>query len=230
MPDSHNPDALGRAMIRVVSRSEAGGHSVNQDAFEVRRHPGNPHYLLCAIADGQGGRAGVREAATLATRAALDAAAVVTPDKLFRAGTWRALLGGADACVARDPAAGFTTLAVFCLDADRVCGASSGDSAVLVLAAAGSPVIVTDRQRKNPPVGSGGAVFVPFRANLAPPWAVLAMTDGVWKYAGWNDILNIAPGRQGEEIIDALLGRARLQRTQELQDDFTLIVLQSPSP
>ena len=52
------------------------------------------------------------------------------------------------------------------------------------------------------------------------------MSDGVWKYAGWENILRIGVGERGEAIGDALLEGARLKRTGELQDDFTLIVLQ----
>ena len=82
------------------------------------------------------------------------------------------------------------------------------------------------RECKNPPIGSGGAGGVSFGANLGPPWTVLAMSDGVWKYAGWENILRIGFGERGEAIGDALLEAARLKRTGELQDDFTLIVLQ----
>ena len=57
---------------------------------------------------------------------------------------------------------------------------------------AGKATVVTGCQTKDPPVGSGEAFFVPFAAELTPPWLVLAMTDGVWKYAGWHRLEEVA--------------------------------------
>ena len=56
---------------------------------------------------------------------------------------------------------------------------------------------LTSSQRKNPPVGSGGAIFVPFACRLIRPWQVLAMSDGVWKYAGWEAIRDVATREKG---------------------------------
>jgi len=52
---------------------------------------------------------------------------------------------------------------------------------------------LTRQQAKNPPIGSGDALFTPFGALLADPWLVLAMSDGVWKYVGWDRL--VATGR-----------------------------------
>jgi hypothetical protein len=87
-------------------------------------------------------------------------------------------------------------------------------------------VDLTARQHKNPPVGSREATFVPFAAQLVRPWAVLAMTDGVWKYAGWENVLKIVSEPRGKDIIACLRDRARMQGSGGLQDDFTLILLQ----
>ena len=54
---------------------------------------------------------------------------------------------------------------------------------------------------------------------------VLAVTDGVWKYAGWESLLNTAVAEAGTEIIDRLRARAALPATGALQDDFTVVVL-----
>ncbi len=48
-------------MIRVSSFSEIGGDdAVNEDVFDVSRHPADPDCWLCFLADGQGGRAGAQ--------------------------------------------------------------------------------------------------------------------------------------------------------------------------
>lgn len=105
-----------------------------------------------------------------------------------------------------------------------LCGGSSGDSAALVRHAKQPPCILTREQKKAPPVGSPGAVFVPFSAHLLPPWMVLAMTDGVWKYTGWDSIFAAISEGTAEGISHALRRKAALPRTGQLQDDFTLAV------
>ena len=89
-----------------------------------------------------------------------------------------------------------------------------------------APIILSQGQHKNPPLGSGGASTVAFAAALKKPWTLLAMTDGVWKYAGWETVLGIASDRSGEEIIQQLKNRARLPLSGAFQDDFTVVVLQ----
>lgn len=86
--------------------------------------------------------------------------------------------------------------------------------------------MVTGRQTKDPPVGSGEAFFVPFTAELTAPWVVIAMTDGVWKYAGWHRIKEAATRLRGRPLIDELQALARLPGSGEFQDDFTLILIQ----
>jgi hypothetical protein len=122
--------------------------------------------------------------------------------------------------------AGFTTLIAFCLTETMLCGGSSGDSAVLLRNAGQRSCILTERQMKNPPVGSRGAVFVPFTARLIHPWTVLAMTDGVWKYAGWDSILAASSEGAGEAVVHTLREKAILPRTDQLQDDFSLAIFQ----
>jgi PPM family protein phosphatase len=168
-------------MISVTSFSEAGGHAVSEDAFEVRRHPADPDCWLCVLADGQGGQAGGADAARIACRFAAEAACQLAPQHLSKPSMWIILLKEADAAVRAEPDAGFTTLIGFSIAGDALHGASSGDSAVLVVSGDGIPRQATADQFKNPPVGSGSARFVPFSASLAGRWSVLAMSDGVWK-------------------------------------------------
>ena len=181
-------------MTRAYSFSAAGGHGssvnendytgrnrshlVNEDAFVLQPLPDGG--WLVALADGQGGRAGGRRAAQLACEVAA------------RGG----LAEDADAAVAADPAAGFTTLVVLRVEGGRVTGASCGDSAAVAVCGGDAPRVLTSRQFKNPPVGSGEATFMPFEAELVRPWRVLAMTDGVWKYIGWQRIHELAAKAQ----------------------------------
>jgi hypothetical protein len=130
-----------------------------------------------------------------------------------------------DEAVCDNPNAGFTTVVAFCVTHRFVCGASSGDSAAVLLSVDKPGEVLTAQQYKNPPVGSRAATFVPFGAKLVCPWTMLAMSDGVWKYTGWENILKITPEKPGEEIVECLRERARLRVSGSFQDDFTLIVL-----
>lgn len=214
--------------MRIFSFSEAGGHLVNEDAFRVEPHPDDASLLLIAMADGQGGRSGGARAAKVAVEAAMDAARHTSPSRLREhPAAWREILHHADEAVMADPDAGFASLVGFAAsDGAILTGASCGDSAVLV-AADGATQVVTDHQYKNPPCGSGDANFVPFHGANAPRRSILAMTDGVWKYAGWDAIEDAACEMHGQPLIDALASRARLPGSGAFQDDFTLLVLES---
>jgi hypothetical protein len=211
-------------VIAYFNYTEPGGHPENQDCAKVRLISGPSPAHLCAVADGQGGQAGAARAATIACQSCLDKAASLQIRQLLSPFIWTGLLEEADKAVADAEDAGYTTLLTFCLTETMLCGGSCGDSAVLVRNAGQSPIILTMHQRKNPPVGSRGAVFVPFSLHLVHPWTVLAMTDGVWKYAGWDSILSASSDSTGEEIIRSLRVKAAVPRTGQLQDDFTLVV------
>lgn len=205
-------------MIRTYSFSAVGGHAVNEDAFALQQLPGAAGWLV-ALADGQGGRAGGKRAAQLACEVAA----------LYFAESrdWTASLTAADAAVSADREAGFTTLVGLCVTADSVEGASCGDSAAVAVCAGEAPRVLTSRQFKNPPVGSGEADFIPFELELARPWKLLVMSDGVWKYASWDRVWDSAARLSGEDLIANLQDAARLKSTGEFQDDFTVVLLEA---
>ncbi len=202
-------------MIRTYTFSAAGGHAVSEDAFTLQPHAGG---WLVALADGQGGRAGGARAAQLACQVAIERAGA-SP-------AWAEALTHADAAVVADREAGFTTLVGLHVRDDRVTGASCGDSAAVVVCGEHAPKVLTARQFKNPPVGSGDATFVPFEMELTLPWKLLAVTDGVWKYAGWERVWDCAARLSGEELVAELQAAARLPLTGEFQDDFTVVLLE----
>ena len=205
-------------MIRTYSFSAAGGHPVNEDAFVLHQLPLEDGYFV-ALADGQGGRAGGRRAAQLACQ--------IAAARFAECRDWTASLTAADAAVAADAEAGFTTLVGLCATRDRVAGASCGDSAAVAVCGGSAPRVLTSRQFKNPPVGSGEATFIPFEMELAPSWRLLAMSDGVWKYASWDRVWDCAARLSGEELIAELQQAARLKTSGEFQDDFTVVLLES---
>jgi hypothetical protein len=215
-------------MIGAHSYSEVGGHRLNEDAFCVQAHPLAPDCWLCLVADGQGGQPGGGPAAQLACQTALGAARVCRPVDLLDSRSWSGILRQADAAVATAPEAGLTTLVCLCVYRGRVVGASSGDSAAL-LVCGGKATELTAGQHKNPPVGCGAAVAVPFAAALTEPWRVLAMFDGVWKYVGWDRVVAIASRARGPGIIAELQEAARLPGSGRFQDDFTVVVLEAPA-
>jgi PPM family protein phosphatase len=212
-------------MVSVESFSEAGGHPQNEDAFAFRQHPLDPNLWLCFVADGQGGRSGGGAAARLACQAALDTAVGQPPDRLDKVTAWTGILRSADQAVEADAAAGFTTLVGFAIIRDRVVGASSGDSAALLVTTR-QVVELTAGQRKNPPVGSGMAAAAPFTAALHSDWRLLAMTDGVWKYVGWDRLVAAARRDGGAALVTELQPMARLPIGGGFQDDFTVVVLE----
>jgi PPM family protein phosphatase len=213
-------------VITYFTHTEPGGHVENEDRLEVIQVPGVPSAYLCAVADGQGGQAGGALAAAIACQKSLKRATTLQVDQLLSPSVWPLILQHADEAVANTENAGYTTLIAFCLTETRLCGGSSGDSAVLLQNAGQRFCLLTEKQRKNPPVGSRGAIVVPFVAPLISPWILLAMTDGVWKYVGWDRITAVLSQDTREGITRQLRDMAALPRTGRLQDDFTLVVFQ----
>jgi PPM family protein phosphatase len=215
-----------KRMIRVTSFSEAGGHLLNEDAFLVAPHRSASDHWLCFLADGQGGSSGGAEAARIACSTAAEAALRRSPEALAEPLSWGPVLQEADQAVDRDRDAGFTTLLGFCITSGRLVGASCGDSTICALSGSEPARNVTAAQLKNPPVGSGAAMFVSFAVPLLRPWSVLAMSDGVWKYVGWERLVQATTELRGEALVEALQKFARLPRSGRFPDDFTLVLFE----
>lgn len=215
-------------MIEVHQFSEAGGHLRNEDILQVQKLPGHEGFL-CALADGQGGQIGAARAAGVACHSVIEHALSLPVPKLLAPANWIQILESADQAVSNDRQAGLTTLVAFCLVPNLICGGSCGDSAAALVLGNDERTILTERQRKNPPVGSGGASFTWFARKLGGTWTVLVMSDGVWKFASMQAVMNSAREKHGDEIIRDLLNKCRLPGSDALQDDFTLAIFHGSS-
>jgi len=214
-------------MPEVFTYTEAGERHANEDAFVVATYTSKQVCHLYAVADGQGGRAGGAEAATLACQATIEAAKQLTSGQLQRTANWKRIFSAAGNKVHADANAGFTTLTAACVVGNRVFGASSGDSQAWLTSGGGQAVQLTAKQSKNPPVGSGAAAGTPFYATLKTPWRLVLVTDGVWKYTGVDPIVDTMQTTGGKMLIETLSAAARLPRTGGLQDDFTIVVVEN---
>ena len=215
--------------IQYLLHSEAGDGHANEDVVIVRPHPGDAGLLLCALADGQGGRAGGAAAARVAVEESLQAATSLPAKDLSQAAPWYAVVGAADEAVCEDDEAGFCSLVTLAVSVGEVWGASCGDSGAL-LVSGGRDFLLTDDQRKNPPVGSSAARPVAFSARLVPGWTLLLVSDGVWKYAGWENIARLATRHQGRELIAALRRAVGDASGGRLPDDFSVALLSGQTP
>ena len=210
-------------MIRVLSFTEAGDSGANEDAFAVRTL--EPDRVVCFVADGQGGRAGGCQAARLASETATEFAANLPPEQLTNRLAWAGLIRKVDDAVQADPVAGFTTLVGLCVIGNRIVGASCGDSAAL-LVTENTATELTRGKHKDPPIGSGAIPAVTFDTTATAPWQLLMLTDGVWKYAGWERVIEAARRDRGTELLEALQRAARLPGSGRFQDDFTVVLLE----
>ena len=213
-------------MVQLFTFTKVGGHRVNEDSFAARVHSSNPECWIACLADGQGGRAGGARASQLACEIVVASASARRHAALSDSQDWQAILAEADRGVATDREAGFTTLIGLCIQNNWLVGASCGDSAVVVVSQ-GSVEIPTSRQFKNPPVGSGEADFIPFEMKLKAPWRVLVVSDGVWKYCGWDAMSAAALNTGGDVLLSHLQSIARLPGSGAFPDDFTVVLIES---
>ena len=189
-------------------------------------HPQDKTTLVCALADGQGGQFGGALAARVAVERSLKLATAFSPDALLDQANWLAIVSGADETVSETAAAGYATLIGVCVAQNRIVGASCGDGAALLV----EPfrwLELTRHQRKNPPLGSGGAWPIAFDAALQADSRLLMMSDGVWKGLTFDSIAAVSRAHQIDEIVAALRQRQFDGNGGKLSDDFSLIVASS---
>jgi PPM family protein phosphatase len=138
-----------------------------------------PQALVLALADGVGGQPGGGEAAQLAIETVeLEGAALIRREARY----WRGLVQALDDALAAHPDAGQTTLIALCLTAQKILGASVGDSEAWWITAAGH-FALTEAQKRKPTLGTGAAEPVAFTLPLTEPGTLLLASDGLFKYA-----------------------------------------------
>lgn len=205
------------------SHTEAGGKELNEDYIIARRHPSASDTFICILADGQGGRAHGALAARAACESAWTHASNRSVQTLFEDGTWQNILQHADHETSLT--GGFTTLVALAVSPDFVAGASSGDSKVFFKLPPYSEIHEwTAHQRKNPPVGSQSADFVPFMCHAVSGGRIMLLSDGVWKYCGYDALkhsFDLPSSSVPDHLRNAVLSRAG----STLPDDFSIITV-----
>ena len=195
----------------------------NEDAVEVRRiHDG----WIGAVADGQGGRSGGAKAATRACQILLDLGCELESSAFSRPNTWWDLFRTADRSITEDREAGFTTLVAFQIFGGYVYGASCGDGAAYLCNANSQITDLTLHQQKNPQIGSGITSCTFFCSPLAKPWKFLAMTDGVWKYAGREKLTSLLTVANGQDLGLKLEAAGRLPGSGRFPDDYSFALIE----
>jgi serine/threonine protein phosphatase PrpC len=137
---------------------------------------------------------------------------------------WKRCGKAVDRTVMEDRTAGFTTWIGAGVKPGIVSGASSGDSSAYVIGKA-AVTNLTENQRKNPPVGSGKAIFVPFSTRLTVGDIFLAVSDGIWKYLWDEEIQRICRATELERIPSVLRQRVAELYRGSLPDDIAIIVV-----
>lgn len=211
--------------MQFHTHSEPGGKVINEDYLIARRHPQSSDGYICLLADGQGGRSN----GALAAKAACETAWRLASERRFASllaeGGWQTILQQAD--LAAMTTGGFTTLVAVAVDPKLASGASCGDSKAYF----GQPNKMHDlaewthAQARNPPVGSGSANFNPFIGQAVAGGRILIVSDGVWKYCGY-DSLRSAMQSLDPSSATSFLRDAVLQRSgSNLPDDFSVIAV-----
>lgn len=180
----------------------------SQDCAAVRQEPEG--CLRIALADGVGGQAGGREAAQRAVDDWLDS----NYDPAIQ-------MAETDSLLSRLPEAGLTTSIYLRLTAKELTGASVGDSQVWFQEGHGRWRELTEQQRLRPFLGSGEAIPIPF--SLAPlrQGRLLICSDGLWRQASQDRMLELAAQEAVEELL--LLPRMVLSKTYADDVSFVLV-------
>jgi PPM family protein phosphatase len=207
----------------VRYHTEPGGKPENEDYIIARRHPRSWETYICLLADGQGGRPNGATAAKVACEKAWSLASELPSESLLNSASWNDILKSVD--VAVSSTGGFTTLIAVVVTRDCVSGASVGDSKLYFKGPASNEIEDwTNRQRKNPPVGSTSADFTSFSHSNLRHGRILIVSDGAWKYAGYEALKSSFEKPVGEvasHIKTAIFSRGG----SALPDDLSTIAI-----
>lgn len=206
--------------MQLFQITEAGHNHRNEDRLLAQRHPRDSGLWICVLADGQGGQAGGEQAAQSAANSCLKLASEMEPRLLCKEKSWLEILATTDEIVNQN--FGFTTLVALCADENQICGASVGDSMALWIGP-NQERELSQKQRKNPPIGSGAAIPIEFSQRWQSGENLVLMSDGVWRYIGANAIAQIGREAPVESLAAVLRQRQIENNGGVLADDFSLI-------
>lgn len=180
---------------------------------------------IVVVADGAGGSGDGARAADSVMDAVREVAAGAGVSDIGRGLYWQDALMRADRVLA-GMASGETTAVVVVLMEEKVVGASVGDSQAWLVAGRDVDVL-TERQRRKPLIGDGGAMPVAFECvHLGR--TLLVGSDGLFNYVPLDRVLQIVASAPAENAPSALIDAARL-RSGALQDDTCVAIARHES-
>jgi serine/threonine protein phosphatase PrpC len=188
-------------------------------SIEIRR---SASARLVALADGQGGQAGGALAARIAIQTALNHLEAARDP--FISDELRTAISLADEAVEAHPDAGFSTLIVLACDQKRIAGASVGDSMALHIGPRGE-MELSDKQRRRPPLGSGGCLGTPFQYDVRDDEQTLLMSDGVFGYVAPETLAQTCHESSDFDVLPRLLGLQKRSANGDLFDDWSAILI-----
>lgn len=213
--------------MKITSFSEAKTEGANEDALKYAMHPLDKSLHVVMLADGQGGRTGGAEAARTAVTSALNLAIAGSVPQMHSERFWRQLLLDVDKAVFGDPDAGFTTFVGAAVSDKLIVGVSSGDSQALLIHRDQSSSMLTAKQKKNPPVGSGMCHPISFSMPFPADSQLVLMSDGVYKFVDSDFLRLTIRVFDPNDAIQKLRERA-IGKSGTLYDDFSLILIDHP--
>lgn len=166
--------------------------------------------LRIVLADGVGGQGGGREAAQRAV-----------DDWLHSEYDPAIQMAETDSLLSRVPAGGLTTAIYLRLNSEEVTGASVGDSQAWFQEANGRWKELTEHQRLRPFLGSGEAIPMPFSRVTPPRGRLLVCSDGLWRQASRENMLELAARQDVEELL--LSPRMPISKTYGDDVSFVLV-------
>ena len=144
-------------------------------------------------------------------------------ESLGSAEAWTQRLLEIDGALASGGAGGQCAAVVVEISDNRIVGASAGDSGAWLLTGRGI-LDLTSGQHRKPLLGSGEALPVGF-GPIELSGRLLIASDGLFKYATRQDIVQRAIGVSLNDAVERLIGGLRL-RSGALQDDVAIILLE----
>jgi serine/threonine protein phosphatase PrpC len=197
----------------VFTRVVDGGR--NEDRIHVAVRDDR---VLIVVADGAGGTSAASETA----EAICEATREFDDLRVADSDAWCNILRQLDVDLAR--IGGQSTVVVVELIGNRMFGASVGDSEAWVVSEE-EVLAVTSSQRRKPLMGNGTARPAPLAA-VELQGCLLVATDGLFKYARRQTIIDVIRANSGDNALTMLVKAASLPGG-KLQDDIAIVLCQA---